>query len=425
VNLTKAAKTQKQRIELDSASDTDPFDEQNAAEEVTDYLQQALVINSPTKATEKPANQTDSDVDETLTEDSEQQRTDAQTESTPAPSAPQLENIVENNEQTFSEQNAPNRKENQEIPLRPLYPLLTHFSETAQTGAKNTSTKSADTSPTNTSFATSADSDVTKYNQIVPTPVTNQKTIEHHSIPSYEQAEKAKMEQCRMSTLLQPPQAPAYHVPIADAIIAPKLFSGTAAESGEEWLEYLEKYFEFRHIRDEDKINLFSMLLRAGASDWMSTLTRHQLQDYDTLKEAFKETYYPSYELRYREASALWRDVQGPHEKFDDYLTRLKRAARRRQISDDLLHLALLNGLRPNIRCQILSSGVKDFAETIRLARAAEATLSTDPVTALLLENMKTTSQIADKHSQEISDLAAKVSTLTASTISNQQALPL
>jgi hypothetical protein len=115
--------------------------------------------------------------------------------------------------------------------------------------------------------------------------------------------------------------------------------------------------------------------------------------------------------------------VQGPHEKFDDYLTRLKRAARKCQISDDRLHLALLNGLLPNIRCQILSSGVKNFAETVRLARAAEATLSTDPVTALLLENMKTTSQIADKHSQEISDLAAKVSTLTASTISNQQAL--
>jgi predicted NAD/FAD-dependent oxidoreductase len=107
--LTKAAKTQKQRIQLDSASDTDPFDEQNAAEEVTDYLQQALVINSPTKATEKPANQTDSDVDETLTEDSEQQRTDAQTVSKPAPSAPQLENIVENNEQNFSEQNTPER----------------------------------------------------------------------------------------------------------------------------------------------------------------------------------------------------------------------------------------------------------------------------------------------------------------------------
>jgi hypothetical protein len=240
-DLTKA-KTQKQRIRLDSASDTDPFDEQDAAEEVTDYLQQALVINSPAKAAEKPANQTDADVDETLTEDSEQQRTDTQAESTPAPSAPQLENIVENNEETSSEQDAPKRREIPEISLRPLYPLITHFSEAAQTGTKNTSAKLADTSLSDSSFATSADSDATKYNQIAPTPVANQKIIEHHLIPSYEQAEKDKMEQCRMSSLLQPPQAPAYHVPIADAIIAPKIFSGTAAESGEEWLEYLDLF---------------------------------------------------------------------------------------------------------------------------------------------------------------------------------------
>jgi hypothetical protein len=182
---------------------------------------------------------------------------------------------------------------------------------------------------------------------------------------------------------------PAYYIPIADTIIAKKTFAGTSAESREEWLEYLDKYFEFRHLRDEDKIRLFGVLLRGSASDWRSTLKRQQLHTYDDLREAFKETYYPSHELRYREASALWREVQGPHEKFDDFLTRLNRGARRCQISDELLHLAVLNGLRPNTRCQILSSGIKDLPETIRLTRAAEATLFTDPVTALFWKTRK------------------------------------
>jgi hypothetical protein len=164
------------------------------------------------------------------------------------------------------------------------------------------------------------------------------------------------------------------------------------------------------------------MLLRGSASDWMSTLTRQQLHTYDDLREAFKETYYPSHELRYKEASALWREVQGPHEKFDDFLTRLKRGARRCQISDELLHLAVMNGLHPNIRCQILPSGIKDLPETIRLARAAEATLSTDPVTALLLENMKNASQIADKQSQEIKELSAKLSAIQTTAAINQLA---
>jgi hypothetical protein len=53
----------------------------------------------PTKATEEPVNQTDSDSDERPTEEYEQQRTDAQAVGKPAPSAPLLENVVEETEQ--------------------------------------------------------------------------------------------------------------------------------------------------------------------------------------------------------------------------------------------------------------------------------------------------------------------------------------
>jgi hypothetical protein len=51
----------------------------------------------------------------------------------------------------------------------------------------------------------------------------------------------------------------------------------------------------------------FGMLLRDAASDWMSTLT--QSHSYDDLREAFKETIYPSHELRYQETGVLWRDT--------------------------------------------------------------------------------------------------------------------
>jgi hypothetical protein len=75
------------------------------------------------------------------------------------------------------------------------------------------------------------------------------------------------MEECRLPSMSQPFQGPVYHVPIAAAIIAPQTFFETAAESGEIWPEYLEKYFEFRYICDENKIHLFSMLLSGSASD--------------------------------------------------------------------------------------------------------------------------------------------------------------
>jgi hypothetical protein len=84
--------------------------------------------------------------------------------------------------------------------------------------------------------------------------------------------------------------------------------------------------------------------------------------------------------------------------------------------------LAVVSGLKPNLRCVVLLNGLKDLNETIRLARIAESILSTDPVTALLLENMKNTTQIAEKQSQEIRDLTAKVSALSADTVLHQLA---
>jgi hypothetical protein len=406
-----------------------PIEEHKAAELVAE-LQQKLVINSPADS-EQVINQ--ADADEQLDADNNaQQQSIAQTVSEITPTAPPLDatsekddrtdDFTENEENFSSVSNVEVEQSNQqEVSLRPLYPKLT---STPQGSVRVSKSSLLDSPIADTSLhdqTTSKDElETTKYNEIITIASTCKKELKFDAIPTYEQSEKAKMEGCDRFALSSQAPGPAYHIPIADTIIAPKTFSGTSAESGEEWLEYLEKYFEFRHLRDEDKIRLFGMLLRGSASDWMSTLTRQQLNTYDDLREAFKETYYPSHELRYKEASALWREVQGPHEKFDDFLTRLKRGARRCEISDELLHLAVLNGLRPNIRCQILSSGIKDLPETIRLARAAEATLSTDPVTALLLENMKNASQIADKQSQEIKELSAKLSAIQTTAAINQ-----
>lgn len=219
-----------------------------------------------------------------------------------------------------------------------------------------------------------------------------------------------------------PPAQPGCHIPIADSIISPKAFSGTTSENAEEWCDYLEKYFAFRNLHEQDKIRLFNMLLRGGAGEWMSTLPPETLHSYDALKNAFCDAYYPSPELRWTEASAIWQHPQAPNERVDDFVTRLKRGARRVQISEDMLHLAVLNGLRPNIRCQVLQQGAKDLNQTVRLARIAETTLSTDPVTALLVENMKVTSQIAEKQSQELKELTSKVSALSATTTLSQLA---
>jgi hypothetical protein len=71
---------------------------------------------------------------------------------------------------------------------------------------------------------------------------------------------------------------PAPRTAISDSVLAPKTFNGTAAEDLEAWLDYFERYTKHRNIPDGEKITLFSMFMREGAANWLSTLTEYTLR---------------------------------------------------------------------------------------------------------------------------------------------------
>jgi hypothetical protein len=155
-------------------------------------------------------------------------------------------------------------------------------------------------------------------------------------------------------------------------------------------------------------------MMHDGAADWSSTLKLEDTATYGALLRTFKENYYKSDQLKWKEASELWNQRQGVTERVDDFVTRVRRAARRLNIADDILHYAVLNGLRSNIRGHVLQQGVKTLKAMIEAARIAETSASADPLTALLMENIKATSQAAEKQAADLKELNAKVSALTA-----------
>jgi hypothetical protein len=209
------------------------------------------------------------------------------------------------------------------------------------------------------------------------------------------------------------PQLPAYQSIVSDSVIGPKPFTGNSHEGAEEWFDYLGRYATYRNLREQDKLNLFQILLQGSAADWLSTLKPSEKSSYAALTTAFKDNYFKSPEFRWKEASQLWGSPQMLDERVDDFVTRLRKGAKRLAITDEFLHFAVINGLRPNLRSQVLQQGVKTLQDTIRAARIAEASASTDPITALLIENMKTTSHIAQQQADDLKELSAKVSALT------------
>jgi hypothetical protein len=258
------------------------------------------VINSPVDSGQV-TNQGDADK-QLGAENDAQQQSIAHTVSEITPSAPLLgatsdkddrtDDLTENegNLSSLSDVEIEQSKQ-QEVSLRPLYPKLTRTPQGSVPVSKKPLIGSPIVDTSSHYQTTSKDGlETTKYNEIITIASTCKKELKFDVIPTYEQSEKAKMEGYDRFALSSQAPGPAYHIPIPDTMIAPKTLSGTSAESGEEWLKNLEEYFEFRHLRDEEKTSLFGILLRGSASDSMSTLTRQQLHTYDDLREAFKET---------------------------------------------------------------------------------------------------------------------------------------
>jgi hypothetical protein len=130
---------------------------------------------------------------------------------------------------------------------------------------------------------------------------------------------------------------------ISDAVVAPKPFTAKAGQDAEAWLEYFERYANFRKLSTPEKLELLGMLMHEGAAHWLTTLPNADRQDYERMVNAFKANYFKSVELKWKEAGTLWSQAQGPDERVEDYVTILRKAAKRLEFPPEVLLYAVIN----------------------------------------------------------------------------------
>jgi hypothetical protein len=172
-------------------------------------------------------------------------------------------------------------------------------------------------------------------------------------------------------------------------------------------------------MTDEEQRDLFSMMLQGNAADFISGVCEGSTRtpSYYTLKKAFEENYLKAKEFRWKDASALWHEKQGATEKVADYLIRMKKLARNLEFSPEVLHMAILQGFRPNIRKQVIQKDTENFDEVIRTAKLAESvedSSSSDATSAALLQTMQSQISAAEKHSDKLDKLSQTVAGLQA-----------
>lgn len=58
---------------------------------------------------------------------------------------------------------------------------------------------------------------------------------------------------------------------LPDSVVAPKLFLGNTKEQDpNNWLRWFDKYCHYKKINDDEKKDLFLMMLQGPAADWVS-----------------------------------------------------------------------------------------------------------------------------------------------------------
>ena len=97
---------------------------------------------------------------------------------------------------------------------------------------------------------------------------------------------------------------------IPDTVVAPSPFYGKRdKEDAQDWLEYFIRYAEFKGLSDKQRADLFIMMMRGSANDWLNAFTTQNRgpPNSDRLVEGFKDNYFRSAEFRWQDAGAMWQ----------------------------------------------------------------------------------------------------------------------
>ena len=202
---------------------------------------------------------------------------------------------------------------------------------------------------------------------------------------------------------------------VGDALIAPPIFTGvTADQSAERYVEYFERYASFKQLSDRQRADLFCLLMRQGAQDWISTLDPDIVANYRLLLAVFKKQYFRNPNLRWQEASNLWTDTQRKGESVNDFIARLRRNAMHLGLSDQLFQYAILHGLLPQYKTFVLSHNPTSLEQTIEMARLAETCAIADPISSLVMDSVSAQGELVKKQQEALDRITQQLEKLSS-----------
>ena len=114
--------------------------------------------------------------------------------------------------------------------------------------------------------------------------------------------------------------------------------------------------------------NLFRVMLVGNAADWLETLALEEgFPTFDELRQAFFSRYKP--DSKYKSARDIFSRTQGEAESVDSFIDKMLKSAKVVGLTGEILHFAILHGLRPHIANFVMQKQPTTLPELISAAR--------------------------------------------------------
>jgi len=183
----------------------------------------------------------------------------------------------------------------------------------------------------------------------------------------------------------------------------PVVFSGQSSESALDFLNQFENYSKLSGLKGDEKIVGFNLLLRGLAKCWFEGLSPQEKTDFDIIKNKFRETYL-SQSKNWLTTQKLESRKLHPGEKVEMYIQDVIQLANNIGMTPNEQRAALIRGLSPKLRSQLITHNPQTLAETIERIYLSE--------TALNLLNQETVNAVDSITSCQLAGINAAVSKL-------------
>jgi hypothetical protein len=143
------------------------------------------------------------------------------------------------------------------------------------------------------------------------------------------------------------------HLAITDKAFELQPFTGAlnSNEQPDKWVEKFQCYVAFRKINEADQLQLFKLLMRDQAADWLTSLPDHKRLDIHDLFREFQSRYELSRVAKWKQTANLWKRKQEVNESVDDYIAAMQTLAKRINMPTDLVIDAIIQGLNRRFAC--------------------------------------------------------------------------